>query len=347
MSESPWSVNRKTQPGAKPFTPEGAQVKHIPHHNPPKADPRPQARRKPRRQRLIQKPQPQEAPQQAGRQKRSQAKKPPKGRFPVAAGVFFGILAVVLAVLAIALIQQTGRLHALEEEREAIRRQQESKVENHLRHRDQSGFQGLINSYSAEYQINPAFVAAVIKCESNFLPRAVSSADARGLMQIMPDTGVWLSGRLGTANYSIDRLFDPQLNIQYGAYYLSYLSNHFGGEPVMVAAAYHAGLNNVKLWALKYAHDKKTLTVDELPMSNTRDYVRKVMDAYAIYFEQDQLEKGAVPGVVPDVSLASGLGQWQSAEGYPDSGHRLHHHCALQPPDGGGAGVYVPERPGV
>ena len=309
MPESPWSVNRRTPPAAKPFTPGGAQVPHIPHRNPPLAGPRPRARRSARQQPFAQKPEPQAAPQpEAVRQKSARARKPEKRSFPMLLGVFFSLLAVAAAVLSISLIQKTGRLNALEGEREARRLQQEAKVQNHLRHRDQSGFQELINTYAAEYQINPAFVAAIIKCESNYLPRAVSSADARGLMQIMPDTGVWLSGRLGTANYSIDMLFDPRLNIQYGAYYLSYLSNHFGGQPVMVAAAYHAGMNNVKLWALKYAEDKKTLSVDQLPMSNTRDYVRKVMDAYAIYYEQDQLQKGAVPGTVPDVSLRAGLG---------------------------------------
>ena len=298
-------MNRKTPPEARPFTPEGAQVKHIPHHQPPKAEPRRKARHKPARQPVFRQPEAQAQP--AAREQRA-AKKPPQKPLPVAAVVFYSVLALALAVLAIIYFQQDGRLKTLEQERELARIQQENKVENHMRRRAESGYQGLIDSYSAEYQINPAFVAAVIKCESNFLPRAVSSADARGLMQIMPDTGVWLAGRLGTPNYTIEKLFDPQLNIQFGAYYLSYLSNHFDGQPVMVAAAYHAGLNNVKLWALKYAQDKKTLSVDQLPMSNTQDYVRKVMDAYAIYYEQDQLEKGAVPGTLPVDALLLGAG---------------------------------------
>ncbi len=306
MADNPWSVNRKTSPEARPFTPEGAQVKHIPHHQPPKAEPRRRARHKPARQPLFK--QPEAKAQPAAREPRA-AKKQPQKPFPVMALVFFSVLALALAVLAIVYIQQDSRLKALQEQRDQARIQQENKVKNHLTRRAESGYQGLIDSYSAEYQINPAFVAAVIKCESNFLPKAVSSADARGLMQIMPDTGVWLAGRLGTPNYTIERLFDPQLNIQFGAYYLSYLSNHFGGQPVMVAAAYHAGLNNVKLWALKYAEDKKTLRLDQLPMSNTQDYVRKVMDAYAIYYEQDQLAKGAVPGAVPDAALFMGAGQ--------------------------------------
>ena len=306
MSESPWSVNRKEPPGAKPFAPESAQVKHIPHTNPPTGPTRPKARRKARRQLLVTPQEPKANTPEKTRSKRARARRASRGFGPLAA-VFFGLLLVVLAIASVSLIQQNSRLQALEDEREAARLQQAGKVENHLRHRAQSGYQGLIDSYSAEYQIDPAFVAAVIKCESNFLPRAVSSADARGLMQIMPDTGVWLAGRLGTPNYTIDRLFEPQLNIQFGAYYLAYLSNHFDGQPVMVAAAYHAGMNNVKLWALKYAADQRTLSVDELPMSNTRDYVRKVMDAYAIYYEQDAMEKGAVPGAVSAFALKPGI----------------------------------------
>ncbi|MDD4081183.1 MAG: lytic transglycosylase domain-containing protein [Eubacteriales bacterium] len=308
MSESPWSVNRKEPPGSKPFTPQSAQVKHMPRNNPPQETPKPRARRKARRQLLVPRPEKKVAAhgkKSPVRNRDSMVKRVPR----TAAAVFIGILLIVLAITSISLIQTNIRFQALQNEREKARRQQADKMENHLRHRDLSGFQGLIDSYSAEYGISPAFVAAVIKCESNFLPRAVSSADARGLMQIMPDTGVWLAGRLGTPNYTIDRLFEPQLNIQYGAYYLAYLSNHFDGQPVMVAAAYHAGMNNVKLWALNYAADQRTLSVDELPMSNTRDYVRKVMDAYAIYYEQDAMEKGAVPGAVSASANKPGAGR--------------------------------------
>ncbi|MDD3109934.1 MAG: lytic transglycosylase domain-containing protein [Eubacteriales bacterium] len=306
MSESPWSVNRKEPPGAKPFAPQSAQVKHIPHDDPPQSPIRPRARRKDRRKLLVPRPEKNAPAAEKASPRRNRAKQAKNGMGTLAFALL-GVLLVILAVSSISLIQQTSRLRALQDDREAARRQQANKVENHLRHRSQSGYQRLIDSYAAEYQISPAFVAAIIKCESNFLPRAVSSADARGLMQIMPDTGVWLAGRLGTPNYTIDRLFEPQLNIQFGAYYLAYLSSHFDGHPVMVAAAYHAGLNNVKLWAMNHAADQRTLNVNELPMSNTRDYVRKVMDAYAIYYEQDAMEKGAVPGSVSALAFMPGI----------------------------------------
>ena len=106
-------------------------------------------------------------------------------------------------------------------------------------------------------------------------------------MQIMQDTGEWVSGRLAVRPYSYELLFEPQLNIRFGAWYLGYLSAQFNGDPVMIASAYHAGANNVKLWALKYAQDKRTLRIDQIPTEDTKDYVQKVMNAYALFYEYD------------------------------------------------------------
>jgi soluble lytic murein transglycosylase-like protein len=55
----------------------------------------------------------------------------------------------------------------------------------------------------------------------------------------------------------------------------------------MVASAYHAGASNVKIWALNYGADQKTITMDQIPKDNTRDYVEKVMNAYALFYEYD------------------------------------------------------------
>jgi soluble lytic murein transglycosylase-like protein len=54
---------------------------------------------------------------------------------------------------------------------------------------------------------------------------------------------------------------------------------------VLVASAYHAGLSNVKLWVLRNSQDGVSLTPDEIPMDDTKDYVKKVMNAYALYYE--------------------------------------------------------------
>jgi soluble lytic murein transglycosylase-like protein len=55
----------------------------------------------------------------------------------------------------------------------------------------------------------------------------------------------------------------------------------------MIAAAFHAGANNVKQWALKYGEDQKTIGIDQIPTDDTKDYVKKVMNAYALYYEYD------------------------------------------------------------
>lgn len=181
-----------------------------------------------------------------------------------------------------------SRLEALKHERQELVLAHQKKLNYYTGLRKSSNTIPLIKKYSKEYGVNPSFVSAIISRESHFDPSAVSSVGARGLMQIMKNTGEWMATKLKTENYSYDSLFDPELNIRFGSYYLAYLSDQFSGNPIMVASAYHAGANNVKLWALNYAQDQKNLTLDQIPKDNTKDYVRKVMDAYAVYFEADQ-----------------------------------------------------------
>jgi soluble lytic murein transglycosylase len=125
-------------------------------------------------------------------------------------------------------------------------------------------------------------------------------------MQIMPDTGTWLASRMDIAGYAREMLFEPEFNVRMGTYYLAYLSDVFSGNPVMVAAAFHAGDNNVKRWALDRAPDGKTVTLDMIPTDDTRSYVRKVMDAYAIYYSEQVGEKGLLPAGLPSAAAYGG-----------------------------------------
>ena len=92
-----------------------------------------------------------------------------------------------------------------------------------------------------QYGLRPAFVAAIILNESSYDPSAVSSVGARGLMQLLPDTGKWVAGKLGIRDYTDDLLFDAETNLRLGVWYLDFLSDRYGGDPVLVACAYHAG----------------------------------------------------------------------------------------------------------
>ncbi len=84
-------------------------------------------------------------------------------------------------------------------------------------------YDALIVKYATAANLDPKLVKSWIAEESSFNPKAVSSCGARGLMQLMPATAKWMAGRIGMANYSDDKLFDPDTNIRLGVAYVQYL----------------------------------------------------------------------------------------------------------------------------
>lgn len=181
-----------------------------------------------------------------------------------------------------------GQLQALQAQREEAARRTQAHKDEHLNARRNAGYTEIIQRYAREFGVDPSFISAIIKCESSFNPGAVSRVGARGLMQLMPDTGDMMARRLKVEGFTQDMLFDPETNIRFGAGYLAYLSDMFSGNPIMVASGYHAGPGWAKNWALSHAEDQKTLSLAQIPAGDTLSYVRKVMDAYAIYYEFDQ-----------------------------------------------------------
>lgn len=213
---------------------------------------------------------------------------PRRGGFIRAVGfALFGALILVLALSFLRFSQSQARLEALREERRQQVEAHEKELGYYVQMRRVSGFDEYIREYAKEFQVDRSFISAIIARESHYDHRAESHVGARGLMQIMEKTGEWLSNRLAVRPYSYELLFDPALNIRFGAWYINYLSSQFGGNPVMIASAYHAGASNVKLWAMKYADDRRTLRIDQIPTDDTRDYVGKVMRAYALFYEYD------------------------------------------------------------
>ena len=101
-------------------------------------------------------------------------------------------------------------------------------------------YEDLIREYAQANGLEPAYVAAVILAESSYRPDVVSSADARGLMQIVPSTGEWIAGRLGET-FSEENLFDPATNIRYGCWYLGFLMQRYDGDMRCASAAYPHG----------------------------------------------------------------------------------------------------------
>ncbi len=143
----------------------------------------------------------------------------------------------------------------------------------------------LIGESASEFNLNPAFVTAIILKESSFQPMAESRVGARGLMQLMPDTAEWIAGKMKVSGYSFDRMYDPQSNVRFGCWYLRFLAGLFQGDPVCVSCAYHAGQGQVTAWLSdrRFSDDGKHLNLSSLPEGPTKSYAAEVIKAYGIY----------------------------------------------------------------
>jgi soluble lytic murein transglycosylase len=131
--------------------------------------------------------------------------------------------------------------------------------------------------------LDPLFVSALIMAESDWNPRAFSRVGARGLMQLMPDTGRRVAESIGAAVSSDDQLFDPTLNLKLGVTYLGELSRRFEGRMPLVLASYNAGEDEVSKWWAKRAGDDIEEFIANIPFRETRRYVQRVYGYYAEY----------------------------------------------------------------
>lgn len=139
--------------------------------------------------------------------------------------------------------------------------------------------------YAEHFGVDPALVSAVILSESSFDPRAESRLGARGLMQLMPDTAQWVAHKLDEDDetYSFDKLYDPEVGIRYGCWYLAYLSRRFQGDATKIICAYHAGQGNVDAWLANKQYSKDGVTLDVIPYENTATYCSRVLKARDVY----------------------------------------------------------------
>lgn len=138
-------------------------------------------------------------------------------------------------------------------------------------------------NYAEAYNLDPYLLAAIMKAESNFDYRALSPKGARGLMQIMPDTGQWIALRLGNQAFDPEQLFDPATSIGFGAWYIADLQTEFHGDIVLVLAAYNGGRGNVEEWVSSKNLSGGNSTIDQIPFPETRNFVRKVLLYHRIY----------------------------------------------------------------
>ena len=125
---------------------------------------------------------------------------------------------------------------------------------------DNKSYDNIIKQHATTHGIDPLLIKAVMKTESNFNPRAVSSKGAQGLMQLMPDTARFVN---------VADPFDPEDNIKGGTKYLKYLDEIFAGNTELILAAYNAGPGRVKEYNMNIP-----------PYEETKTYVQRVKSYY-------------------------------------------------------------------
>ena len=138
---------------------------------------------------------------------------------------------------------------------------------------------------NAELQdLNPVILYGLIRRESAFNKDARSPSGARGLMQIMPQTGMQIAKDLHEHWSGKNSLYDPVKNLKYGAYYYQKLLNQFNGHYALALAAYNAGPNRVKQW-LPDESIPADIWIETIPFRETREYVTTVL-VYSMIYQQ-------------------------------------------------------------
>lgn len=143
-----------------------------------------------------------------------------------------------------------------------------------------------VTYYADKYEIDPLMLYAFIRTESNFDPMADSDAGARGLMQITEVTFDWIKSKIApTEDLTFEDLYNPETNIRFGSYFVSYCLLRYQDDLATAAAAYHSGWGTVDdlLAQEQYSADGKTL--DHYPYPQMRLYVKKITSSYQHYQE--------------------------------------------------------------
>ncbi len=148
-----------------------------------------------------------------------------------------------------------------------------SEPDVYLRARYPLEYEHIIRGHAVNHALDPALLAAVVYVESRFDPKAESPAGAIGLMQLLPDTARGIAIRTGGTRFQTSDLYNPELNVRYGCWYLRHLLDRYEDEEVALAA-YNAGQTNVDRWRREGVG---------IQFAETRHYVKRVRELKQIY----------------------------------------------------------------
>jgi len=160
------------------------------------------------------------------------------------------------------------------------------------------GWRDALTAAAGRAAVDPFLVAAVVREESSFYPAARSRVGARGLMQLMPDTGRAVAQSLQIPFPDAEVLDQPVTNLELGSTFFAGLLREFG-DPRLAAAAYNAGPTRVREWWAGRRSDDLEVWVDQIPYNETRAFVKRVMLSYEEYRRIYGEKPGEKPGDGP------------------------------------------------
>ncbi len=143
-------------------------------------------------------------------------------------------------------------------------------------------YRASLEEHSREHDLDPFLLAGLIRQESEFDPKVVSRAGARGLAQIKPSTGRDI-GRKLKVSFTPAKLFQPEYNLRFGAYYFKLMTTQLGGNEVAALAAYNAGLTRARQWLKWSDYRDPAEFIETIPLTETRTYVQAVLRNAATY----------------------------------------------------------------
>lgn len=145
-------------------------------------------------------------------------------------------------------------------------------------------YQDLVARYAKRNTLDPAYVLAIIRTESLFMPDARSPANAVGLMQLLPATARQVARKIGVPRPSIDDLQQPELNVPLGTAYLREQLDRFDNNLALASAAYNAGPHRVSRWLKEVDHPVAAdVWVENIPYTETRNYVQRAMSHMTVF----------------------------------------------------------------
>ena len=142
-------------------------------------------------------------------------------------------------------------------------------------------FRSEVVAKSGDIGLDPAYVFGLIRQESRFITDARSHVGASGLMQVMPATARWTAKKIGLP-FTPAMINDRDINLKIGTGYLKLVLDDFDGSQLLAAAAYNAGPSRPRRWR-EGAVVEPAIWAENIPFSETRDYVKKVLSNATVY----------------------------------------------------------------